>query len=61
MKIVCAWCDKDMGEINGGGVDGVSHTICEKCSAKLIAEAENRTNAKGEPEIENPKQVITDV
>ena len=61
MKIVCAWCGKGMGEKNGGGVEGVSHTICEKCSDKLVAEAENGTSAEGEQEIENLKQAITDV
>ncbi len=35
MKIVCAWCGRETGEKDGGGVDGVSHTICKGCSDKL--------------------------
>lgn len=31
LKIVCAWCGKDMGEKDGEGVEGVSHGICEDC------------------------------
>ena len=34
MKIVCAWCGKDMGEKDGKGVAGVSHSICEECYEK---------------------------
>ena len=42
MKVVCAWCDKEMGEIDGGGVEGVSHGICEECLRKLEAKVEDR-------------------
>lgn len=45
MKIVCAWCGKDMGEKDGAGVEGVSHSICEECLQKAEAEAENRIRA----------------
>jgi len=48
MKIVCAWCDKEKGEKNGGGVEGVSHSICEECLEKL--EAGNGIKAKGGPD-----------
>ncbi len=29
MKIVCAWCNKDMGE--KGTEDGETHSICDDC------------------------------
>lgn len=35
IKIVCAWCGKDIGEIDGKGVEGVSHGLCLECLAKL--------------------------
>ncbi len=35
MKIRCAWCGKDMGEKDGEGVEGVSHSVCEDCYEKL--------------------------
>ena len=38
MKVVCAWCDKDMGEKDGKGVEGISHGICEECLAKVLKE-----------------------
>ena len=38
MKIVCAWCGKDMEEKNGNYEDGVSHGMCEECFTKIKAE-----------------------
>lgn len=34
LKIVCMFCKKEMGEQGGGGVEGVSSSICEECWAK---------------------------
>lgn len=31
LKIICAWCLKDMGEKDGEGVDGVTGGICKYC------------------------------
>ncbi len=31
INIVCAWCGKELGEKDGEGVDGVSHSICDDC------------------------------
>jgi len=42
MKIVCAWCGKDMGEKDSKGVDGVTHSICKECSAKLMTKVESK-------------------
>jgi len=61
MKVVCAWCDKEIGEKNGGGIEGVSHGICEVCSKKLEAEARDRISGEDKQEIENLEQAITDV
>lgn len=36
LKLVCAWCSRDMGEVNGQGVEGVSHDLCEECEKKLM-------------------------
>ena len=36
MKIVCAWCGKDMGEKEGEGIEGISHSVCEECADKLV-------------------------
>ena len=38
MKIVCAWCEKDMGEKEGEGIEGISHSVCEECADKLVLE-----------------------
>ncbi len=43
LKIVCAWCDKDMGEKDGEGIEGTSHSICHACLEKFLSQ--------GEPEI----------
>ena len=31
LKIVCSWCQKELGEKEGEGVDGISHGICDDC------------------------------
>lgn len=31
LKIACMFCGGDMGEKDGQGVEGVSHSICESC------------------------------
>lgn len=36
MKIVCAWCDKDMGGKPPYEDGGTSHTICEDCLKKYF-------------------------
>lgn len=40
MKVVCAWCGLDMGEVDGRGVDGTTHSICEACKVKTLADLE---------------------
>jgi len=35
LKIVCAWCSKDMGEKDGKGVAGISHGMCGVCFAEM--------------------------
>ena len=47
MKIVCAWCAKELGEKDGGDVDDVSHGICEECLHKQL-EALERLKKGGE-------------
>lgn len=32
LMVVCAWCGKVMGEKEGKGVSGVSHSICDECT-----------------------------
>ena len=51
IKIICAWCGKDMGEKDGGGITGVSHAICQECFEKEI-------NRKNEEEDEDENSII---
>jgi hypothetical protein len=37
LRIVCAWCGRKLGEKDGQGIDGLSHSICDKCLRKLLA------------------------
>jgi len=48
MKIVCAWCGREMGEKNGRGVEGVSHGLCNKCLARLQEEVKSGLSAESE-------------
>ena len=34
IKVICAWCGKDMGEKDGQGAEGISHGMCDKCYTK---------------------------
>ncbi len=34
LKVVCAWCGKDMGEKDGQGTEGEAGTFCEDCWEK---------------------------
>jgi hypothetical protein len=38
LKIICAWCGLDMGEKDGQGQTGVTHSICPECLAKQVVE-----------------------
>ncbi|MDD5511869.1 MAG: peptide deformylase [Dehalococcoidales bacterium] len=38
LKVVCAWCGKDLGEKDGQGTEGISHGICKDCLAKQLAD-----------------------
>jgi hypothetical protein len=36
MKVICAWCKKDLGEKDGEGQEGqTSHGICPECYLKV--------------------------
>ena len=37
MKIVCAWCKKNMGEKEPLDDEGITHTICPDC-LKVVEE-----------------------
>lgn len=34
LRLVCSWCGKSLGVIDGKGVRGVSHGMCEDCMRK---------------------------
>jgi len=42
LTIVCAWCNKDMGEKDGQGVSGTTHGICPDCQEKIMNELKER-------------------
>ena len=39
MDIFCAWCGKYMGQKDGEGIEGESHSVCEVCYQKLLIAA----------------------
>ena len=47
MKVICAWCNKDMGEKGGKDVEGISHGVCEECLTRLLAEMEKENGDGG--------------
>lgn len=38
MKVICAWCQLDMGEKEPLEVTLTSHGICEKCSEEMLTQ-----------------------
>lgn len=38
IKVVCQTCGEDLGEKDGEGVEGVSHSTCEKCLRELYSD-----------------------
>ena len=36
MKVICSWCDKDLGEKEPLADTRVSHGICEDCRKKIM-------------------------
>ena len=50
MKIVCAWCGKEIGERNSEGTEGVSHGVCEECLNKMELKAENEVSEDNAPD-----------
>lgn len=41
MRVICAWCNRDMGEKDGESVRGVSHGLCRECFDEVMPEEEN--------------------
>lgn len=38
MKIVCAWCKKDMGEKEPKEDERITHAICAGCKMRMVKE-----------------------
>jgi len=49
MKIACAWCGKDMGGKDSKSKEGVSHSICKECLAKMQAKKSITPRGEDEP------------
>ncbi len=48
MKIVCAWCGKDMGERDSEGAEGVSHGMCAECLDEVAGRVKDRISVEDE-------------
>lgn len=49
MKIICAWCGKNMGE-RFEDIEGISHGVCDECLAKIKVKTDNEASAEDKPE-----------
>ena len=38
IQVICAWCNRDMGEKDGDAPYPISHSICPDCERKVRAE-----------------------
>jgi len=48
LQVRCAWCGKPLGSKPGQGTRGVTHRICEECTARLFAGLEEFMKEKEE-------------
>lgn len=48
LKIVCMYCDEDMGTKDGEGIEGVTTSICKKCWKKHFPQWEYPKEDKNE-------------
>ena len=46
LKIYCVWCRRYIGEKDEKGVEGISHTICEECTVKVLESAKKDKEKK---------------
>jgi hypothetical protein len=62
IKVICAWCQKDMGEKSGTCRDGISHGICPDCLEKVRNEMYQRKAEKSaavcEPATRKPAYIF---
>ena len=40
IKIICGKCKIDMGEKDGQGMTGISHSLCPPCAKKTLNDAD---------------------
>ena len=57
IQIVCAWCDRDMGEKKGDSTCHVSHSICPDCERKVRAGIENALNQNNPKTNQNERRI----
>ena len=59
MIVICAWCDKDLGDKEPLGNNDISHGICKECAKVLKAEMEkSKKEWKGIPRKQITKKGI---
>ena len=61
MKIVCAWCDKDMGEKPPYEDKGVTHGICPECYREMMPEKKEKGEEGNPMSTEGKKCDIDDL
>jgi len=40
MKVICAWCKKQLPDKDGKGIEGTSHGMCPECLEKELKKLE---------------------
>ena len=44
IQVICAWCQREMGEKEGEAPYPISHSICSDCEQKVRSETEEILN-----------------
>ena len=48
MRIICAWCGKEMGVKEAEGGSGITHGICPECNKKVREDLQARKKIRKE-------------
>jgi len=40
MKVICAWCGKDMGEKDSEGKEDTTHSMCSECFTPFLKDSQ---------------------
>lgn len=56
IRVICSWCNRDLGEKEGDAPHPISHGICPDCERKVRAEIDNDLNQNNPTTIQHERR-----